>query len=285
LPVSSVFSHYSIPHYPDIPGIQNFRNRHLHSHYYRSPDQFSGALRAALILGAGPSAFDISIELAKKFSKVYLSHWSEQRFETELPKNVHEVATISHVADNGDLVCADGFVCRDVDLFLPSTGYEFSFPFLDGGYFKSLTTCENRVVSNLYKHMFYIQHPTVCFIGVPLTVSPLPFMHQQCAYAASILSGKKHLPTESEMFADTRREELQRAAQGGRERHFHKFGVRQFEYLDELARLSGEPPNPAYMKDLYAYVMTRRRFDIMNFRKEKFEIVDDNTFNIVNSST
>ena len=278
------FSHYSKPYHPNIKSLENFRNRYLHSHYYRSPDQFSGALRAALILGAGPSAFDISIELATKFSKVYLSHRSEQRFETKLPRNVHEVSTVEHVAENGDFVCADGFVCRDVDLFIPSTGYQFSFPFLDEGIFGDLTTCEDRVVRDLYKHMFYIPHPTICFIGVPLTVSPLPFMNQQCAYAASVISGKKRLPTASEMLADTRREALQRTARGDPERYFHKFGEQQFEYLDEIARLSGERLTPGYMKDMYAYVMMRRRFDVMNYRKETFELVDDNTFRVVRSS-
>ena len=102
-----------------------------------------------------------------------------------------QVDNIHHLDQSGHFVCDDGFVCKNVDLFLPCTGYEFHFPFLDQNVFGGLVTSQGRLVTNLYKHMFYVLEPTLCFIGIPLTVAPFPLIYQQCALAARVLVGKK----------------------------------------------------------------------------------------------
>uniref|UniRef100_A0A3B5MM56 Flavin-containing monooxygenase n=1 Tax=Xiphophorus couchianus TaxID=32473 RepID=A0A3B5MM56_9TELE len=55
-----ICSHYSDPHIPNIPGIQNFKTV-LHSHSYRFAEPFSG--QRVVVLGAKASGLDISIEL------------------------------------------------------------------------------------------------------------------------------------------------------------------------------------------------------------------------------
>jgi hypothetical protein len=51
------------PHVPDIPGRHLFGGRVLHSVEYRRPDGMSG--RRVLVVGAGNSAGEISVELAR----------------------------------------------------------------------------------------------------------------------------------------------------------------------------------------------------------------------------
>uniref|UniRef100_A0A3B3W137 Flavin-containing monooxygenase n=1 Tax=Poecilia latipinna TaxID=48699 RepID=A0A3B3W137_9TELE len=86
-----ICSHYSDPHIPNIPGIQNFKTV-LHSHSYRFAEPFSG--QTVVVLGAKASGLDISIELVKVGAK------------------------------------QDGSVCQ-ADVLIFCTGYNFSYPFLD----------------------------------------------------------------------------------------------------------------------------------------------------------
>lgn len=179
-------------------------------------------------------------------------------------------------------MCTNGYVCKNVDLFLPCTGYEFHFPFLDQNVFGGLVTSQGRLVTNLYKHMFYIPEPSLCFIGVPLTVAPFPLIYQQCAFAARVLAGQKELPSKQIMYDELSGEHELHARRGGTVRYFHKFEMRQFKYLDELARLSGEAPIPSYISDMYDYVMSRRRTDIMNYRRDVYEVSrDGKTFRVI----
>lgn len=57
-----VFSHYSVPLFPDIPETSSFGELILHSHDYRVPEIFADMV--VVILGAGPSGVDISLEVA-----------------------------------------------------------------------------------------------------------------------------------------------------------------------------------------------------------------------------
>nr|CAD7395051.1 unnamed protein product [Timema cristinae] len=55
--------HYSVPHIPDIPGVETFNGIQLHSHSYREPEKFTGL--NVVLLGASSSGVDIGLELAR----------------------------------------------------------------------------------------------------------------------------------------------------------------------------------------------------------------------------
>jgi len=61
----------SNPHIPEIPGRQRFSGRVLHSVEYRRPDDFTG--KRVLVVGAGNSAGEISVELARAGADVTLA--------------------------------------------------------------------------------------------------------------------------------------------------------------------------------------------------------------------
>jgi cation diffusion facilitator CzcD-associated flavoprotein CzcO len=59
------------PHVPDIPGRESFTGRVIHSVAYRRPEGMSG--RRVLVVGAGNSAGEISVELARHGAEVSLA--------------------------------------------------------------------------------------------------------------------------------------------------------------------------------------------------------------------
>jgi cation diffusion facilitator CzcD-associated flavoprotein CzcO len=61
----------SNPHIPEIPGRARFAGRLLHSADYRRPEGFTG--RRVLVVGAGNSAGEISVELARAGADVTLA--------------------------------------------------------------------------------------------------------------------------------------------------------------------------------------------------------------------
>lgn len=52
--------HYSVPRWPNINGYKSFQGLQFHSHDYRNPQVFRN--KKVLIIGGGPSAFDIILQ-------------------------------------------------------------------------------------------------------------------------------------------------------------------------------------------------------------------------------
>lgn len=54
--------HYNDPIVPKLKGQENFKGRIEHSRNYRSPEQFQG--KRVLIIGAGPSGLDLTLQIS-----------------------------------------------------------------------------------------------------------------------------------------------------------------------------------------------------------------------------
>ena len=52
----------------EIPGIEKFKGRQIHSHIYRSPEDFQG--ERVVLLGGGVSGIDISLEVSRNAKEV-----------------------------------------------------------------------------------------------------------------------------------------------------------------------------------------------------------------------
>ncbi|XP_052072576.1 flavin-containing monooxygenase 5-like [Mytilus californianus] len=63
--------HHTYPYMPTFDGIENFRGTTIHSHSYRSPQEFAD--KKVLVVGIGNSAVDIAVDLSNTASEVYLS--------------------------------------------------------------------------------------------------------------------------------------------------------------------------------------------------------------------
>jgi dimethylaniline monooxygenase (N-oxide forming) len=63
-------SHHSEPDIPELPGNESFRGQIMHSHAYREAKPFTG--QSVLVVGAGPSALDIALEVSKEAERVII---------------------------------------------------------------------------------------------------------------------------------------------------------------------------------------------------------------------
>ncbi len=81
----------------------------------------------------------------------------------------------------------------------------------------------------------------MAFVGIPLQICPFPLFDVQVRWFVRVLLGDRPLPAPAEMKEDTARE-MRRLVDEMNipEKHFHRFGRRQWPYNAEVARLSGE---------------------------------------------
>ncbi|XP_063937644.1 flavin-containing monooxygenase FMO GS-OX-like 2 isoform X3 [Daucus carota subsp. sativus] len=63
--------HHTEPRVANFPGIEKWPGKQIHSHNYRNNKPFRDQI--VVVIGAGPSAMDISIEIAKVAREVHLS--------------------------------------------------------------------------------------------------------------------------------------------------------------------------------------------------------------------
>ncbi|KAF7650377.1 hypothetical protein LDENG_00126770 [Lucifuga dentata] len=261
--------HYSDPHIPNIPGIQNFKGLVLHSHDYRTPEPL--AAQSVLVLGAGPSGLDISIELAKVGAKVLLSH-RRPHFTFPLPAGVQQVGLVVAFEDNGSVRFQDGEV-GVANVLLLCTGYNFSFPFLNADQLG--LEVQGHLVMPLYRYLIPPTFPSLFIIGVCKMICPFPYFNCQVQFALAVLDGSLTLPSRSEMEDEVWREQQRKAERGVERRHLLKMGSDQWEYCHLLASEAGFTPLPPVTRSLYEEVHRQRQVHPEKHREVNYQLISD----------
>lgn len=223
--------HYATTFIPDVQNIKEFHAAHpgvlSHSKTYRVPEDYAD--KKVMIVGNATSGLDIASQISRHCKKPLLLSVHEPTPEANLAHvDAEEVPAIEAflVADKG-VRLADGRVVKDLDAIVYCTGYLFSFPFLE-----TLTpglVSNGRRVYGLYKHLFYIDRPTLAFPGLPIRVVPFPVSEAQAAIAARVWSNALALPSIKDM-AQWEEEEAERR---GKDFHVYPKGG-DGAYLDEL---------------------------------------------------
>ncbi|KAI8150202.1 hypothetical protein BJV82DRAFT_504277 [Fennellomyces sp. T-0311] len=195
--------HFYVPYLPEIEGIQNFaqvpEHHVIHSLEYRHPKVFTG--KTVLIVGKGNSAFDLVREISTEAKKVYHCVQGDDNLFTlvlagRMPKNAYRIGAIAKFGRD-EIECQDGKRINDVDTVIFATGYLYSFPFLP---FEGDTLIvDGQKVHNLFEYMFYVENPTLSFLGLPIRVAQFPLMQLQSTVIARCYSGKIQLPPQRAM--------------------------------------------------------------------------------------
>lgn len=259
--------HYSDPHIPDIPGIQNFRGTVLHSHSYRFAEPFSG--QSVLVLGAKASGLDISLELVRAGAKVTLSHRNPP-LTVPLPAGIQQSSSVVAVQEDGTLRLQDGSL-RQADVLMFCTGYNFSYPFLDSA--RLGLQVLDHVVSPLYRYMMPPAFPSLFFIGICKIICPFPNFDCQVRFALAVLDGSVSLPSQEQMEEEVRGEQRRKLERGVQRRHLLKMDQDQWEYCDALARSAGFPPLRPVVRSLYEEVWRQRQVHPENYRNANYRLV------------
>ncbi|KAI9275689.1 flavin-binding monooxygenase-like-domain-containing protein, partial [Phascolomyces articulosus] len=195
--------HYYVPYIPDVEGLQDFGNvaNVIHSRDYRRPKDFAN--KTVLVVGNGSSSSDLVREISTGAVKVYHCVRGEdtsfsRTVAENMPKNAERVGAIGKfLPATGTIECQDGKKIQGVDTVIFATGYLYSFPFFP--FEDGQLIVDGQKVLGLYDYMFYINNPTLSFIGLPIRVVPMPLMQLQSTLIARIYSGKIKLPSQEAM--------------------------------------------------------------------------------------
>ncbi|XP_028101289.1 flavin-containing monooxygenase FMO GS-OX5-like isoform X1 [Camellia sinensis] len=242
--------HHTEPRLANLPGIERWAGKQVHSHNYRIPEPFRD--QVVVMIGDGPSAHDISRDIATVAKEVHLSSRSPDVEVSKLNNhnNVWQHSKIDQVYEDGTVSFQDGIsVCSDV--IFHSTGYKYHFPFLRTN---GIVSVEDNRVGPLYKHVFPPQlSPQLSFIGIPYRAILFHMMELQSKWVAQVLSGKVHLPSKAEMLADVQQHYQRMEECGIPKHHTHRLHPNelQFEYLDWLAAQVGVLPVEERLREIY----------------------------------
>jgi len=252
--------HYSVPIYPNIPDLEKFAGKIIHSHNYRHPEDFSG--ETVVILGAAASGTDIAVGVSSSAHQVFLAH-NKPLYPSKLPVNVIQVRGIERCVGSKGFLLNDGSKVQCDSLIL-ATGYHYTFPFLSD---ECAISVENNQVKPLYKHLLNIEHPTMALIGLPTSVCPFPLFDRQIQYFKKIILGEVSLPTKEEMYSDTAAETDWRInTLKMREKDFHKMADLQWQYNDDISNLAGIEPLAPVIQKLYSSVWSERSRDLVGYK-------------------
>ncbi|XP_071696765.1 flavin-containing monooxygenase FMO GS-OX5-like [Rutidosis leptorrhynchoides] len=228
--------HNSEPNLPtDIPGIETWSKKQLHSHNYRVPDPFKDQI--VLVIGSGPSGLDMSKEIATVAKQVHMSSRSNYFNPSELEKlnNLWMHAKIQCINNDGTVTFEDGFTV-EADVILYCTGYKYHVPFLEAN---GIVSSHGKRVGPLYKHVFPPQlAPRLSFVGIPERSIIIPLVEGQSKWIANLLSRKVSLLSEDEMLSEVKEHYREMKEKGISERRTHSLDFK-IDYLEWIYAQSG----------------------------------------------
>ncbi|XP_037047361.1 senecionine N-oxygenase [Bradysia coprophila] len=263
--------HYNTPSIPTYPDRKLFKGQQIHSHDYRCPEPFKG--ETVLVIGAGPSGMDLANEISKVAIRVTLSHHHKTAPLTKFPDNVDLKPDVKCLTETG-VQFVDGSH-RNYSVIFYCTGYKYTFPFLsvDCG-----ISVDDNYVRPLYKHCMNINRPTMALIGLPYYVCASQMSDLQVRFCLKFITGQQQMPTKVEMIEDMEEDMRLRLEKGFKRRQAHMMGTDQDKYYDDLSRTARIDNLKPVMTKLHNESSQRFLDDLVNFRKDIFRIVDDETF-------
>lgn len=267
--------HYNTPFIPNIPGLKQFKGDVLHSHDYRVPDIFKS--KKVLVIGGGPSGMDIALEITSVTEKVILSH-HDKNITSIFPSNLTQKPDVEKL-DGNTAYFKDG-TQEEIDVVFLCTGYLYNFPFLH----KSCDiVVEENCVEPLYKHVINIQHPSMCFIGVPYYVCAFSMFDLQVRYYVRYMNGTFKLPSPEEMTRHWEEEKIDRASRGFTRRQAHMMGPDQEKYYASLASEANTENLPSVITKIREESSIRFLKNLQNYRQDVYKIIDDDTYEILSN--
>ncbi|XP_060214022.1 flavin-containing monooxygenase FMO GS-OX-like 4 [Lycium barbarum] len=258
--------HYTEPRIADIPGIEVWPGKQIHSHNYRDPEPFRD--QVVVLIGGAASATDISREIAEVAKEVHISSRSATSgVPMKLPgyDNIWLHNMIEGVDSDGGVSFRDGSKVL-AEIILHCTGYKYHFPFLESN---GMVTVDDNRVGPLYKHIFPPAFaPSLSFVGLPWKVIPFCLCELQSKWIAGVLSGRISLPSKEDMNADIEALYSSMEAAGIPKRYTHNMDDCQFDYDDWLAAECGCTLSEEWRKQMYFISRKNRKTQPETYRDQ-----------------
>ena len=185
--------------YPDIPGIEKFKGRVLHSKQVKHLTEFKG--QRILVVGSFLSAEDLAVMLVKFGAESVIVAYKYSPLGSKWPKGIEE----RHLAVKVDEKTAyfqDG-TNAEVDVVMFCTGYKLEFPFMSEEL--TLKTDMLLYLENLYKGVLWLKggHNKLMYIGMQDNFFNFFTFECQAIWACKHIMGALQLPSREELYADS----------------------------------------------------------------------------------
>ena len=204
--VTDTFSHvvvatgmFSTPKMPDVPGIDGFKGRVLHSKNVKHLHEFKG--QRVLLIGSFLSAEDLASMLWKFGAARVIIAYKYRPLGRNWPNGIEE----RHLAVKfeGNVVYFQDGTDAIVDAVVFCTGYILEFPFMSEEL--RLKTDLLSYPENLYKGILWINggNNKLMYIGMQYIILTFATFDCQAIWAVRNITGKISLPSTEEMLADS----------------------------------------------------------------------------------
>ncbi|KAJ7982333.1 Flavin-containing monooxygenase [Quillaja saponaria] len=241
--------HFTEPRLAEVPGIEKWPGYQIHSHNYRVPDLFRGQI--VVIIGFGPSAFDISRDIVSVAKEVHIATRNQDVRVLKLAtqENIWVHNMVKCIYEDSLIAFEDGSSVY-ADVIFYCTGYKYHYPFLETN---GIVTIDDNRVGPLYKHVFPpALSPWLSFIGIPEKDTPIQTIELQSKWVARVLSGEVLLPTEKEMMTYVEQYYQQMEENGLPNYCTHALPPNEVEYRNWLLSQSGLPPLEKWREEMYS---------------------------------
>ena len=189
--------HFSTPSVPRFEGIESFPGRVLHSHDFRSADEFAG--KDLVVVGSSYSAEDIALQCQKYGARSVTISYRTAPMGFHWPDNMKEVPLITRV-EGGTVHFKDGGKV-DADAIILCTGYQHHFPFLEDRL--RLKTNNRLWPLGLYKGVVWEDNPKLLYLGMQDQYYTFSMFDAQAWFARDVILGRIALPSKAEMEKDS----------------------------------------------------------------------------------
>ncbi len=190
--------HFSAPNIPEFPGLDKFLGRVLHSHDFRSADEFAG--KDVLCVGASYSSEDIGIQCYKYGAKSVTFSLSHAPMGFKWPENFSELPLLEKVEGKTVLLQGRHNQGRRCALFCaPATSPPLP---LHGGHAAPQDAQPAISAEHLQGHLLVGAIPKLMYIGMQDQFYTFNMFDLQAWYARDVVLGRIKLPRYDEMAAD-----------------------------------------------------------------------------------
>jgi cation diffusion facilitator CzcD-associated flavoprotein CzcO len=195
--------HFAVPFIPQIKGMKEWAEQYpnvvSHSMYYKRPEDYTN--KKTIVVGSGASGIDIAMQLMEICKLPLIQSQKSKGFllSDPTPKKQEREEIVEFIAEDRAVRFGDGTIEKDIDSILFCTGYFYSYPFLNN--LDPPLVTSGTHVQNLYQHLVYRPHPTLCLPTLQQRVIPFPMAEAQSAVIARLWNNRISLPSVDDMKA------------------------------------------------------------------------------------
>ncbi|KAE8697526.1 Flavin-containing monooxygenase FMO GS-OX5 [Hibiscus syriacus] len=223
---------FTEPNIAQFPGRDTWPGLQMHSHNYRTPEQFKNKI--VVLIGKGPSGIDILKEIAPLAKEVHQAVRTPglQSLRLENYSNTWRHSMIECAHEDGRVIFQDGSTV-DPDIIIHCTGFKYHCPFLKSN---GIVTVDDNRVKPLYKHVFPPKlAPWLSFVGLTYRAVVFRVMELQAKWVAKVLSGTVELPPQEAMACSVEEFYSEMENTGWPKHHTHSLQNDEVEYVSWIA--------------------------------------------------